>query len=75
LGKLPRVTGKQVIAALERLGFQKIRQKDSHVTLHNPVTGKTCTVPVHSGETLKPKTLQSILKQAGISVEVLRRAL
>jgi len=27
LGKLPRVTGKQVIAALERLGFQKFGRR------------------------------------------------
>jgi predicted RNA binding protein YcfA (HicA-like mRNA interferase family) len=26
------------------------------------------TVAVHAGETIKPKTLQSILKQAGLSV-------
>jgi predicted RNA binding protein YcfA (HicA-like mRNA interferase family) len=75
LDKLPRVTGKQVVNALKRLGFQEVRQKGSHVTLHNPFTGKTCTVPVHAGEILKPKTLQSIMKQAGISVEELRKAL
>jgi len=75
LDKLPRITGRQVVAALKRLGFQEVRQKGSHVTLHNPATGTTCTVPVHAGETLKPKTLRSILKQAGVTVEQLRQAL
>jgi predicted RNA binding protein YcfA (HicA-like mRNA interferase family) len=75
LDKLPRVTGKQVVNALKRLGFQEVRQKGSHVTLHNPFTGKTCTVPIRAGEILKPKTLQSIMKQAGISVEELLKAL
>ncbi|MCX7969624.1 MAG: type II toxin-antitoxin system HicA family toxin [Armatimonadetes bacterium] len=75
MNKLPRITGRQVVAALKRLGFQEIRQKGSHVTLHKTKTSATCTVPVHAGETLKPKTLQSILKQAGITVEQLRRAL
>jgi predicted RNA binding protein YcfA (HicA-like mRNA interferase family) len=29
-------------------------------------------VPVHSGETLKPKTLLSILDQAGVTVDEFR---
>jgi predicted RNA binding protein YcfA (HicA-like mRNA interferase family) len=58
-----------VVRALKRLGFQEVRQKGSHLTLHNPRTGAICTVPIHSGETLAPKTLQSILKQAGVSLE------
>lgn len=67
--KLPRVTARQVVRALKRLGFQKVRQKGSHLTLHNPETGAVCTVPIHSGETLAPKTLHSILKQAGVGLE------
>jgi predicted RNA binding protein YcfA (HicA-like mRNA interferase family) len=27
------------------------------------------TVPVHAGDTLKPKTLRSILRQAGLTLE------
>jgi predicted RNA binding protein YcfA (HicA-like mRNA interferase family) len=63
------VTARQVVRALKRLGFQEVRQKGSHLTLHNPKTGAVCTVPVHSGEILAPKTLQSILKQAGAGLE------
>jgi len=33
------------------------------------------TVPVHAGTILKPKTLQSILDQAGIDVEAFRSLL
>jgi predicted RNA binding protein YcfA (HicA-like mRNA interferase family) len=32
-------------------------------------------VPVHSGETLKPKTLASLLEQAGLSVDEFRWAM
>ena len=73
--KLPRVTGRKVVSALKRLGFYELRRKGSHVTLHNPKTGATCTVPVHYRETLAPKTLRSILKQANITLEDLKKAL
>jgi predicted RNA binding protein YcfA (HicA-like mRNA interferase family) len=33
------------------------------------------TVPLHTGKVLRPKTLASMLDQAGISVEEFRRAL
>jgi predicted RNA binding protein YcfA (HicA-like mRNA interferase family) len=55
--KLPRVSGADVIRALGRLGFKKVRQRGSHVVLKRTgadgVTG----------------TLRGILKQAGVSVE------
>lgn len=69
--KLPRMTGRQVIIALKRLGFEIIRQRGSHITLNHQVTGATCTVPIHSGDILAPKTLKSIIKQANISVDEL----
>jgi predicted RNA binding protein YcfA (HicA-like mRNA interferase family) len=39
---------------------------------HGDVRGGRVTVPVHAGTILKPKTLQSILDQAGIDVEAFR---
>nr|WP_083889357.1 type II toxin-antitoxin system HicA family toxin [Xenococcus sp. PCC 7305] len=33
--KLPRISSKKAIKALERLGFQKIRQTGSHVVMKN----------------------------------------
>jgi len=48
------------------------RRRGSHVLLrHSQRTGRV-TVPVHAGAILKPKTLLSILDQAGITVEELR---
>ncbi|MEK7396158.1 MAG: type II toxin-antitoxin system HicA family toxin [Candidatus Poribacteria bacterium] len=71
--KQPRITGRQVIAALKRLGFEEIRQHGSHVTLYHHVKNSTCTVPTHAGKIIAPKTLRSIVKQAGISVNDLLR--
>ena len=75
LPKLPRITGREVVAALKRLGFREVRSRGSHLTLWRESTDTVCTVPMHASETLAPKTLQSILEQAQISTETLRNAL
>lgn len=73
--KLPRCTGRELVAALKQMGFIETRSQGSHFTLYHPDTRAICTVPVHAGATLAPKTLQSILKQAEISVEELLKKL
>jgi predicted RNA binding protein YcfA (HicA-like mRNA interferase family) len=67
--KLPRLSGIETVAALERMGFRKIRQRGSHVILRRESgTGAIGTViPLH--KELAPGTLRGVLKLAGISVE------
>jgi predicted RNA binding protein YcfA (HicA-like mRNA interferase family) len=66
--KLPRnLSGAEVIKALQRLGFEWVRQKGSHVRLRH--LSKKVTVPLH--KELRPKTLESILEQAQITIEEL----
>lgn len=67
--KLPRVTGDKVFRALQRAGYVPVHSRGSHHYLYHAEKDCLVTVPVHSGETLAPKTLKSILSQAGISVE------
>jgi predicted RNA binding protein YcfA (HicA-like mRNA interferase family) len=66
--KLPRTGGKQAVEALLRRGFIIHRIRGSHYILKHSSTGCRVTVPYHRRE-LAPKTLLSILRQAGISVE------
>lgn len=73
--KLPRLPASAVIAALQRLGFQVVRQKGSHVDLRrqslNPESGDasiTCVVPLHRRD-LAVGTLGSVLRQEGIDAE------
>ncbi|MEO9028978.1 MAG: type II toxin-antitoxin system HicA family toxin [Ktedonobacteraceae bacterium] len=74
--KQPRITGIEVIRALKRAGWLFERQHGSHVYLKHPdLPGLRVTVAVHSGEIVKPKTLQSILKQAGLSIDEFRELL
>ena len=68
---LPRLSGREVIRALERLGFVVRRQRGSHVVLRRGSVG--CVVPDH--KELKTGTLNGVLKQAGVSIEDLVGAL
>ena len=63
--KLPRVSGVAVVRALERLGFERIRQSGSHVIMRRGPKG--CVVPLHSE--VKVGTLAGLLRQADVSVE------
>lgn len=67
--KLPRISSREAIRALERLGFGQIRQTGSHVVMKKEtLDGEIgCVVPVH--RELKIGTLSSILKQAQVTPE------
>lgn len=69
--KLPRVSGAEVVRALERLGFVKIRQSGSHVILRREAKG--CVVPMHAE--VKVGTLAGVLRQAEVSAEEFTTAL
>ncbi len=63
--KLPSVTGKQLLTALAKVGFQVIRVKGSHhfVRHHD---GRATVVPVHSGESIGPGLLVRILRDCDL---------
>jgi len=73
--KLPGTTGEKVIKALKKTGFEVVGIRGSHYYLHHAEHGTIVTVPVHSGKILAPKTLQTILSQAGISQDRFRELL
>ena len=64
--KLPVLKSRQVIAALEKVGFRQVRQKGSHVQFKRG--NLLVTVPNHPGD-LNPNVLKSILRQAQMSAE------
>lgn len=67
--KLPRVSGRETVKRLLRLGFTEVRQRGSHIVLRKETaTGPVgCVVPIHSE--LAVGTLRGVLRQAGVSVE------
>jgi predicted RNA binding protein YcfA (HicA-like mRNA interferase family) len=49
--KLPRISGKECVSALKKLGFEEARQKGSHVVMTMGDSG--CVVPMHQGSELE----------------------
>lgn len=65
MARLPHVSGAEAVRALQRLGFELIRQRGSHIILRRGSSG--CVVPNH--REIKTGTLLGILRQAGVSAE------
>ena len=62
--KLPHLSGREVIRALERLGFAAVRQNGSHVVMRCGSRGSV--VPLH--KPVKVGTLAGLLRQAQVDV-------
>jgi predicted RNA binding protein YcfA (HicA-like mRNA interferase family) len=65
-----RVTGRELIRALKKIGFEVVRIQGSHHRLRHP-DGRVTTVPVHAGETIGPGLLGQILRDCEITHEQL----
>jgi len=66
--KLPVLTGRTVINALEKIGFQAVRKKGSHVQMERE-NGRLVTIPVHAGKTIGKGLLRKILRDAELTRE------
>lgn len=68
--KLPRITGRRLMGALHKAGFQEIRVKGSHHFLRHS-DGRCTVVPVHRSEVIGPGLLSKILRDCDMSREEL----
>lgn len=68
---LPRVTARDLLRAMNRDGWYADRQSGSHVILRHPTKPGRAVVPNHPTIIVKPKVLQDILRQTGLTVEAL----
>ncbi|MCL5283352.1 MAG: type II toxin-antitoxin system HicA family toxin [Armatimonadetes bacterium] len=65
---LPRVSGRKVVVALAKIGYEKDRQKGSHIVLRQLAQPhRRLVVPDH--KEIAKGTLRAIIKQAGLTVE------
>lgn len=64
--KLPLLSGRQVLAALQRLGFAEIHRKGSHLKMEHP-DGRRIVFPYH--DEVDRYTLKGALRDATVSVE------
>lgn len=74
-GRLPRVTVAEVQPALLRAGWLLKREGGNHQILTHRDPGGRVVIPRHATQTLKPKTLRSILDQASMTVDDFRHLL
>ena len=69
--KLPSISGNEAIRCFEKLGYQIVRQRGSHVRLQHKTdtSKKPLTVPRHKA--LGKGLLRKIIRDAEISIEEL----
>jgi predicted RNA binding protein YcfA (HicA-like mRNA interferase family) len=67
---LPVVSGKAVVRALKKAGFELGRVNGSHhAMIHRGPPFRLVSVPVHGNKPLKIGTFAAILHQAGLTVK------
>ena len=71
--RLPRVSGRNCVRALNKIGFYQRRQHGSHIILRRDNPFAQVVVPDHRGP--DRGTLRNIIKTAGIDVAEFLRLL
>lgn len=66
--KLVPISGKEMCKLLEKLGFEKIYGKGSHVRFKH-FDGRRTVVPMHGNEDLGKGLLRAILRQINLNKE------
>jgi predicted RNA binding protein YcfA (HicA-like mRNA interferase family) len=72
--RIPPVSGRELVAALGRKGFQVVRVKGSHHVLRH-ADGRMTVVPVHGREEIGPGLLAKILRDCDMSRDELSAVL
>ncbi len=72
---LPALKPRKVIQALKRAGFFVHHTTGSHYILKHPANATLRVTVAYHNRDLKRRTLDSIIKQAGLSPEEFRRFL
>ena len=74
MSRLPRLTGSEVVRALQKADFEVVRQRGSHVYMRH-ADGRATVVPVHKGEDLGRGILSKILRDVELSRQEFRKLL
>ncbi len=70
--RLPRANGRQVIRALERIGFRTVRIRGSHHHMaHEKDPSRMATFPIHGAKILSLSVMRNIIRTSRITVEEL----
>ena len=67
--KLPRISGKEVIKILSKIGFRPARQRGSHIILTKQTSDGKKAVVVPNHKEIDRGTLIEIIRQSGLKKE------
>jgi predicted RNA binding protein YcfA (HicA-like mRNA interferase family) len=67
---LPRISGRECVTALAKIGFVVARQRGSHIVVRRDEPRTTITVPDH--DELATGSLRAIIRQADLTVDEFR---
>jgi len=66
LSKLPSISAREAIRAFERVGYERDRQRGSHIVLrHSDAPHRRLVVPEH--KSLAKGTLRALIREAGLT--------
>ncbi len=68
MSKLPLISTKEFEKLLFQLGFQKVRQKESHA-IYGHTDGRYTVLAHHKGRVIFRPLLRQILKQIGLTIQ------
>ena len=67
MSRLPRISGREAVAAFQRAGFEIRREGGSHVVMTKTAAPVTLSIPDH--RELAPGTLRALIRKAGLTVD------
>ncbi len=72
--RLRVLSGAECCTLLALHGFAEVRRKGSHIIMQKHLDGTTISVPVPNHKELQIGTLQSIIRQSGLSKKLFETA-
>ena len=67
MAQLPRMSGREVVRAFEKHGWEVARQRGSHIIMVK--TGQNVTLSIPDHKEVAKGTLRSLIRSAGLTVE------
>jgi predicted RNA binding protein YcfA (HicA-like mRNA interferase family) len=65
---LPRISGREIVKALKKIGYEQDRQRGSHIILRQTaLPHRRVTVPDH--KEVAKGTLRAIIREVGLTVD------
>jgi len=67
MSQLPRMSGREVVRAFEKHGWEVARQRGSHIIMVKAGQNVTLSIPDHKA--VAKGTLRSLIRSAGLTVQ------